>query len=112
MPQLLETINFVVSCLYQLTFLHVTPRNRSTHELLSMAADLNQSDDLKYIMCNFPNLGPKIAARIKKIIFFHRLQIQNESSNEDIKGLESPYPHVKFNPLLMRQSRKAKTDRK
>lgn len=112
LPQLLETINFVVSCLYQLPFRHVTPRNRSRQGNLSMIADLHQSDDLNYIMCKYPNLGPKVAARIKKIIYFHRLQILNESPNEDVKGLGSTYPYVELGPLLMGQISEAETARK
>lgn len=112
MPQLLETVNFVVGCLWQLPFLHVTPLNRSRLENLSNVADLHQSDDLKHIMSNFPDLGPKVAARIQKIISFHRLQIQNQSSIEDTEGLETPYPHDKFNPFHVRQISEAETTQK
>lgn len=109
MPQLLESINFVISCLYQLPFLRVAPHNRFTPINLSMVAT---SHDREYIKRIFPHLGPKVATRIGKIISCHRLQFRNLPLREVQECLEFLYSQSEFDPLPMRQIPEAGTDRK
>lgn len=112
MPNLLESIGFVISCLYQLPLTRVATLHPFKQKSLSIDTKIRQSYDLRYVEGIFPHLAPNVAKRIAIMISRHRLRISSQLSGEDSDSLNSSCSHVEFDPLITRQIREADAARK
>lgn len=102
MPQLLESISFVINCLHQSPLRRNSLLDQIGPKNLSIDARLHHSSDLRYVKEMFSQLGPNVAIRISRMIA-HHLLIHNPLPRKDIDSLESSYTRDESEPLLTKQ---------
>jgi hypothetical protein len=95
MPRLLESIKFMISCLYRIPIRKPAPLDRLKHRT-SLESSCYQHFDVLYIRDKFPKLDPDIATRLGKMITRRRQMLYYREAHAKSLDTARTRPELSF----------------